>query len=298
MRLLLAVRFLAELGMLTCLAVGGWQLGGSVLVSVLLGVALPSVAAAVWGRWVAPRAQRRLPDPARLGVEVILFGLALLVMVGAAPSPAMPGVGTSRRSGRRAGRRAAPTRRARVDATPGALSVVRAPHQGPGMSVGGGSPVALREVRASDLDALFRQMSDPESVRMAAFTSEDPGDRRRFDAHMARVLSSPDVTHRSITYRGALAGSIAGFVVDGQTEVTYWVDRALWGRGIASQALVLLLDLVPTRPLYARAASDNIGSLRVLEKAGFRVVGTEVSFAPGRGAEIEETILRLDQDGA
>ena len=48
------------------------------------------------------------------------------------------------------------------------------------------------------------------------------------------------------------------------------------------------------RPLYARRASDNVGSLRVLEKAGFRRVGVNRDFAPGRGEEIEETILRLD----
>jgi RimJ/RimL family protein N-acetyltransferase len=82
--------------------------------------------------------------------------------------------------------------------------------------------------------------------------------------------------------------------LDGQAEVTYWVDRAAWGRGIASRALALLLEEVPTRPLRARAASDNAGSLRVLEKAGFRIIGTEVAFARARGAEIEETILRLD----
>jgi RimJ/RimL family protein N-acetyltransferase len=90
-----------------------------------------------------------------------------------------------------------------------------------------------------------------------------------------------------------VVGSIAGFVVDGRDEITYWIDRAVWGRGIASRALALFLDVVRTRPLYARAASDNAGSLRVLGKNGFRVIGTEVSFASARGADIEETILRL-----
>jgi RimJ/RimL family protein N-acetyltransferase len=153
--------------------------------------------------------------------------------------------------------------------------------------------VALRLLQESDLDVLFRQMSDPESVRMAAFTPEDPADRQRFDAHMAKVMTSPDVTMRAVTWQGEVVGSIACFVVDGQTEITYWIDRAAWGRGIASQALALFLEVVRDRPLHARAASDNAGSLRVLEKNGFRIVGTEVSFAPARGAEIEETMLRL-----
>jgi RimJ/RimL family protein N-acetyltransferase len=54
------------------------------------------------------------------------------------------------------------------------------------------------------------------------------------------------------------------------------------------------MDLIPVRPLHARAASDNVGSLRVLQKAGFKIIGTENSFAPGRNCNIEETILRRD----
>ena len=94
---------------------------------------------------------------------------------------------------------------------------------------------------------------------MAAFTPEDPHDRERFDAHMSRVMTSPENTNRAVTWKGDLVGSIASRI----------------------------------RPLYARAASDNAGSLRVLGKTGFRIIDTEVSFAPARGTEIEETILRL-----
>jgi RimJ/RimL family protein N-acetyltransferase len=154
--------------------------------------------------------------------------------------------------------------------------------------------IALRPVADSDLGPLFEQMRDPESVQMAAFTPDDPDDRTAFDAHMARVRSSPDITQRAVTCDNQLVGSIAAFVLDGRTEITYWIDRASWGRGIASRALELLLDLVPVRPLYARAASDNAASLRVLQKSGFKAIGTENSFAPGRNGIIEETILRKD----
>jgi RimJ/RimL family protein N-acetyltransferase len=154
--------------------------------------------------------------------------------------------------------------------------------------------IELRPVADSDLDALFDQMRDPESVRMAAFTPDDPDDRNAFDAHMAKVRSSPGITHRAVICDGQLVGSIAAFVYEGETEVTYWIDRAVWGRGMASRALELLLDLVPARPLHARAASDNAGSLRVLQKAGFEIIGTENSFAPGRNCNIEEAILRRD----
>jgi hypothetical protein len=86
---LLGLRFLAELGMLACLGIGGWRLGDSLLASVALGIVLPLVAAGIWGRWVAPRASRRLRDPGRLAVEVTLFAAALASVMGADPSPAM-----------------------------------------------------------------------------------------------------------------------------------------------------------------------------------------------------------------
>jgi RimJ/RimL family protein N-acetyltransferase len=64
--------------------------------------------------------------------------------------------------------------------------------------------VALRPVEDSDLEALFDQMREPESVRMAAFTPANPDDRTAFDAHMARVRAAPDITLRAIVCDGRL----------------------------------------------------------------------------------------------
>jgi RimJ/RimL family protein N-acetyltransferase len=155
--------------------------------------------------------------------------------------------------------------------------------------------IALRHIEDGDLNALYEQQRDPVAVRMAAFTPANPDDRAAFEAHMARVRTAPDITMRAVTRDGTLVGSVASFVVDGQTEVTYWIERSAWGGGVASQALALLLELVSVRPIYARAASDNVASLRVLGRAGFVAIGTEHSYANGRGGEIEETILRKDQ---
>lgn len=153
--------------------------------------------------------------------------------------------------------------------------------------------VKLRGVEDADLDTLFEFMRDPESVRMAAFTAEDPDDRAAFDAHMRRVRSNPETINLVILGDGQVVGSIASFVMEGDTEITYWVDRAVWGQGVAGRAVALLLDLVKVRPMHARVASDNAGSMRVLTRAGFEVVGTEVAYAAARKTEIEETILKL-----
>jgi RimJ/RimL family protein N-acetyltransferase len=154
--------------------------------------------------------------------------------------------------------------------------------------------VSLRPLHDGDLDAIYEQSSDPESVRMASFTAEDQTDRRAFLERMSRLRADTSVSFRVIDVDGAAAGTIGSFRIDDQLEVTYWVDRAQWGRGIATAALQILLAETAERPLYARTASDNVGSLRVLEKAGFRRIGVNRDFAPGRGEEIEETILRLD----
>ena len=155
------------------------------------------------------------------------------------------------------------------------------------------SQFALRPVEAADLDAIFEQMRDPESVRVAAFTAEDPSARGAFDAHMAKIMSSSENRLWAIIRDSRLVGTIGSWVSDGVTEVTYWIDRICWGQGIATQALRLLLEEIPARPIRARAASDNAGSLRVLQKVGFRPIGTDVGFARGRAVEIEETILEL-----
>ncbi len=128
---------------------------------------------------------------------------------------------------------------------------------------------------------------------MAAFTAEDPDDRSAFDAHMAKVMSSSESRFLAIISGSRLVGTIGSYVSEGFTEVTYWIDRACWGQGMATEALGLLLEEISVRPIRARAASDNAGSIRVLQKAGFHPIGTEVSFAPAREMEIQETILEL-----
>ncbi|GHH41068.1 GNAT family N-acetyltransferase [Lentzea cavernae] len=155
------------------------------------------------------------------------------------------------------------------------------------------SQVTLRGLEDADLDVLFEFMRDPESVRMAAFTAEDPNDRGAFDAHMRKIRANPETLNQVILADGVVVGSIASFVMEGDTEITYWVDREVWGQGVAGRAVALLLEQVTVRPLHARVASDNTASMRVLTRAGFKPVGTDVGWAAARKAEIEETILVL-----
>lgn len=158
--------------------------------------------------------------------------------------------------------------------------------------------LTLRPVGEVDLDAFFEMQRDPEATRMAAFTAKDPSDRADFDAHWARILADARVTMRAILVDGRLVGNVGSFFDPElrKPEVAYWIARDEWGRGIATRALAALLREVPTRPIYARAAADNVASIRVLEKAGFVRVATGRGFANARGELTDEVVMELRAD--
>ena len=157
--------------------------------------------------------------------------------------------------------------------------------------------VVLRESVESDLDVLFEHWVDPESNWMAAFTSAEPNDRRAFDERWRRLRENEDTTTRVIEVAGEVVGSIGSWTGDGGREVTYWIGRTHWGRGIATAALrQFLAEVDRRRPMLAATAFDNLASQRVLEKCGFRRVGAGTG-APSnaRGTFVEETLFRLDR---
>ena len=153
----------------------------------------------------------------------------------------------------------------------------------------------LREVRDEDLAVLFEQWADPVAVRMAAFTASDHMDPEAFERRLSRLRADETVIARAIVVDGDVVGTIGSWGAPDEREVTYWIGRSYWGKGIATAALNELLALDPSRPLHARIAYDNVASRRVLEKCGFRVIATERSFAGARAGEIEEFVLRLDE---
>jgi RimJ/RimL family protein N-acetyltransferase len=154
--------------------------------------------------------------------------------------------------------------------------------------------ITLRQVESSDLDTFYQHQLDREAIRMAAFVCKDPKDKAAFDAHWDKILRSSQNITRTIVAERQVAGHIACYPHGENMEVTYWLGREFWGRGLATQALKRMLDLVVARPIFGRAATDNLGSIRVLQKCGFKIIGNDKGFANGRGEDTEEYILRLD----
>ena len=153
--------------------------------------------------------------------------------------------------------------------------------------------VALREVTEVDLPVFFEQQLDEDANRMAAFTVKDPADRDAFWARWKRILGDETIIKKTIVVDGGVAGHISSFEQFGEREVSYWIERRFWNKGIATKALSEFLGHVERRPLYARAAKDNVGSIRVLEKCGFVISGEDKGFANARREEVEEFILEL-----
>ena len=122
---------------------------------------------------------------------------------------------------------------------------------------------------------------------------KDPTDKTAYFDKYTKLLGDPTVNNQTILLDNVIVGSIAKFVMEGNTEITYWIDRNFWGQGIATKALNKFLAIENIRPIFGRVAFDNFGSQKVLEKCGFKKVGTDKGFANARQMEIEEFIYKL-----
>tara|TARA_R110002072_G_scaffold42064_19_gene118525 strand:+ start:110756 stop:111259 length:504 start_codon:yes stop_codon:yes gene_type:complete len=154
--------------------------------------------------------------------------------------------------------------------------------------------VSIRRAVPADLPALYRQQLDADAVAMAVVYARDEQD---FAAHWDKNFANPSVAAMVIELQvdGQLTvvGHVTRFWIADEGFVGYWVDKAHWGKGVASRALELLLEMVDERPLYARAASSNVGSIRVLEKCGFDLIRHEMSEDDGKYPVCEEAFMVL-----
>lgn len=155
--------------------------------------------------------------------------------------------------------------------------------------------IKLKPTKIEDLDTLFEFQTDKEGGYLAAFMPKDPTDKSAYINKYTKLLSDPTVNNQTILLDNSIVGSIAKFVMEGNTEITYWIDRKFWGQGIATKALKELLKIESIRPIFGRVAFDNFGSQKVLEKCGFVKIGSDKGFANARQMEIEEFIYKLEK---
>jgi RimJ/RimL family protein N-acetyltransferase len=149
--------------------------------------------------------------------------------------------------------------------------------------------VLLREVADLDLQEFY---SHQEANYTVAAGRENLTDPTAFFERWRKILNEPIYKTRTIVAEGQVVGYIGHFVRNDRPEVSYVLGKQHWGKGFATSALHQFLQEVAVRPLYARAAKDNTGSIRVLQKCGFSLVG-EDRFIAAQGHEVEEFIFEL-----
>ena len=154
--------------------------------------------------------------------------------------------------------------------------------------------VKLRPTETSDLHTLFQFQLDREGGYMAAFMPGDFSDPEAYFSKHTRLINDPTVNYQTILMDQIIVGSIAKFILNGQAEITYWIERKYWAQGIATKALNIFMSIEPARPIKGAAAFDNIGSQRVMEKCGFKKTGSGNAFANARQEMVEEYIYKLD----
>ena len=155
------------------------------------------------------------------------------------------------------------------------------------------SKIQVRPSKKENLDFFFEFQLDADANQMTAFTSKDSTDKNAYMQKYPGLLSDASINMQTIICNGQIVGSISKYIMEGDAEITHWIDKKFWGQGIATEALTQMLRIAETRPLFGRAAFDNLGSQRVLLNCGFEKIGSEMTLANGRNAEIKEIVYKL-----
>jgi RimJ/RimL family protein N-acetyltransferase len=153
--------------------------------------------------------------------------------------------------------------------------------------------VTIRPAQESDLEAFYQLQLEPEYNRMAAFGSANPEDKIAFMNHKHKILRDPSCLFYAIELNLEPIGNIGSFFFDGERDLGYGIAREHWGKGFVTRAVQAFLLIENTRPLGARVAAHNPGSIRVLEKCGFAFVKTDHGFSDFLQTTVEEKIFSL-----
>ena len=169
--------------------------------------------------------------------------------------------------------------------------------------------LTLRPLRASDVDSIFALFADWQVVR---FLSAPPwpyrlDDARDFIATSLDPANENAETGFAITQNQALIGGIgwrmraAGHLQrEAGPNIGYWLGRSHWGQGLMTEALRAMVEFVfettLTAAVYSGAFAENVPSLRVQAKVGFREDGqTMLTSRPRGGAEFAHINTVLSQ---
>ncbi len=137
----------------------------------------------------------------------------------------------------------------------------------------------LRSFREADAEALALHANNRNIWLNLRDAFPNPYTEDHASEFIRTSLEATPESHFAITVDGKPVGAI-GFRLHGDVErvsaeVGYWLSESLWGRGIATEALVAMteyaIEAFGLTRIYAMPFEWNPSSMRVLEKAGYKL---------------------------
>lgn len=167
-----------------------------------------------------------------------------------------------------------------------------------------GTRCTVRRWRMSDVDALLRHADNIKVAQHLRDRFPHPYTRRHAIDFLRFSTSPPDPSNLAIEVDGEAAGAIgyvAGTDVERfSAEIGYWLGEGYWGRGITTEALVMVTSHVFSAMnvlrLFALPFADNAGSIRVLEKAGYTREGILRSSSVKNGVARDQALYAKVND--
>lgn len=156
----------------------------------------------------------------------------------------------------------------------------------------------VRSWHRSDVDALVRHANNPRIAENLRDQFPHPYTRRDGIDYLNYVRDMEVETSFAIEYESGPIGGV-GFLLGADiarisAEIGYWLSEIYWGRGFATRVVQATSDWAfdnyKLTRIFAMAFSYNVGSMRVLEKAGFVREGVMRKSAIKNGVVLDQVL--------
>lgn len=139
----------------------------------------------------------------------------------------------------------------------------------------------LRPWQLSDLESMVAFANNFNIAKNLTDKFPYPYTEKDGNSYLNMVMMDDPLRVFAIDIGGLAVGSIGVFPQDDihrlNAEMGYWLAEPYWGKGITTQAILLMVEYAfrtfPIDRIFARPFGSNIASQRVLEKAGFLLEG-------------------------
>ncbi|WP_245515528.1 GNAT family N-acetyltransferase [Rhizobium deserti] len=162
--------------------------------------------------------------------------------------------------------------------------------------------LVLRPHRLADAGAISESLGDFQVTRMLARVPQPYHRQDALDWLVPQVSGIlPDWTLAITSGDDTHIGLVGIELRHDHWHLGYWLNRFYWGKGYMSEAVAAALERffrrMPQTTVFSGAFADNLASLRIQKKLGFRIIDANQIFSLSRNAMAPhvETML-LPQD--